>query len=115
MKYEVKELENSVEIYIYDLQMHAVEPRKTKSWYLKVLEAIKTKQSQRAYTKDLQVNKDDKFTAVFPTPPELEKIIKESEAKGKKVNFILPKGGAPVYAGKDLVEKMEADRKRLFK
>lgn len=115
MKYEIKELPDRIDVFITDLQIHTTKPRKPKPWYFKVLESVRTKKPQRAYTKDFQVNKGGRFTTVFPPPPELKRVIDEAKVKNKRINFIMPEGGAPVFLGKDTVEKIKAEKRKLSK
>ena len=102
------------DILITDFQLHVVKPRKPTPWYRVVLKAIRSKKKQRAYTTDLRKDAQGNPLIVYSLPPEIQKQMAEAERTGKKIRFILPKGGAPVYMGKDLIEYLKARQREVF-
>lgn len=61
---------------------------------------------------------DEKARTIHFTIPLEEKIqtgINEAMIQGKKIRFLVPKTGLPIYAGKDTLEKIEADNRKKNK
>jgi hypothetical protein len=103
-----------IEVYVTDSQLHTVEPRKPSPWYRAIMKTLNSskKEPGRFYTKDFKALPDGTFKMIFDMPPEMKKKLEEAEKNGQEIRFILPPGGAPVFLGKDALEKLEADKRK---
>lgn len=105
------------DIAFTDIGIHAVEPTKPAPWHRAINKSLRSGMPGRIYSKDFKMElirkKDGSITARFstPIPDDLNEKIKEIEKTGKKVRFLLPKKGLPIYSGKDMIEKINAVRK----
>jgi len=102
------------DVFLTDFQMHVTKPRKPLPWYRAILKSFRNKKPGRFYTKNakIDINEDGTFETAIPLLPTIQEEIKKAKKSGKKVRFIIPKEGVPIFAGKDLVEKMKSDRKK---
>lgn len=102
-------MEEYIDISITNLQLHVTEPRKPSSVGRVIERSIQSKKEHRAYSTDIKKMDGDTFRLIFHNP-EIEKIIEKAEKEGKKVRFIMPKDGIPVYLGKDASEFIKSKR-----
>jgi len=102
------------DVFLTDFQMHVTEPRKPLPWYRAILKSFRNKKPGRFYTKNakININKDGTFETTIPLSPTIQEEIKKAKNSGKKIRFVIPEEGIPIFAGKDLVEKIKTDRKR---
>jgi len=102
------------EVFLTDFQMHVSEPRKPLPWYRAILKSFRNKKPGRFYAKNAKtdINEDGTFETSIPLPPATQEEIKKAKMSGKKIRFITPEGGIPIFAGKDLIEKVKSDRKK---
>lgn len=100
------------DVFLTDIQMHVVEPRKPTPWYRAILKSVRNKKPGRFFTKNITRNKDGTFTVTFSTPPELKRQIEGAEKSGKKIRLFIPKDGLLIYPSKDVIEKLKAERKK---
>jgi len=102
------------DVFLTDFQMHVSEPRKPLPWYRAILKSFRNKKPGRFYTKNTKtdINEDETFETSIPLPPATQEEIKKAKMSGKKIRFIIPEEGVPIFAGKDLIEKVKSDRKR---
>lgn len=105
------------DIVFSDIQFHAVEPTNPSPWHRAINKSLRSGMPGRIYSKNFKMEftreKDGAITAKFstPIPDDLNEKVKEIEKTGKKVRFLLPKKGLPIYLGKDMIEKIKAVRK----
>jgi hypothetical protein len=112
MNFQVIENEKTVDIVFIDIQLHVVKPRKPTPLSRAIQKSIRSGRLGRAFTKDFSIEQNGKFSVSFPTPPELERITDDAERRGKKVRYIFPNEGIPVFAGRDLIEKLNSKTER---
>lgn len=112
MEFQVRENKEFVDIVFTDLQLHVVRPRKPIPLSRAIEKSIRSGRPGRAYTTNFTMKEGRKFEVEFPTPPELEKITADAERSGKTVRYILPGGGIPVFAGKDMIENLTSKTER---
>ena len=93
------------DVFLTDFQMHISEPRKPLPWYRAILKSFRNKKTGRFYTKNAKtdINENGTFETSIPLPPATQEEIKKAKMSGKKIRFIIPEEGVPIFAGKDLV------------
>jgi len=103
-------------IFLTDIQIHAIEPRKPIPWYRAILKSFRNRKPGRFYTTHFEMNdKNRAIKLIFPPSLKVKQQMKEAKKLGKKIRFILPKNGVPVYLGKDAIEKLEAEKRKQKK
>lgn len=102
------------DIFMTNIQLHTTEVRKPKSFLASVLRTIRNKKPGRAYSKNLSVSKEGKMEFAFPFSTEKAAEIEKAEREGKVIRFWMPKGGLPIYLGKDFIERLDAEKKRIW-
>lgn len=102
-------MEKHVDIFITNIQLHVTEPRSPISPGRAIEKAVRSKKEHRSHTTDFKMKGDGKMRFIFHNP-ELDELRKKYEAEGKTVRFWMPKGGAPMYLGKDSVEFIKSKR-----
>lgn len=112
MEFKTREDNEFVDIVFTDLQLHVVKPRKPIPLSRAIEKSIRNGRLGRAYTTNFTMMENREFRVEFPTPPELEKITADAERSGKTVRYILPEGGIPVFAGKDMIENLTSKTER---
>lgn len=103
------------DIVLTDIQLHVATRRKPLSFIRSILKAIRSGKKQgRYYQNGILPMGKEKGTADFtiPLPPEIQEEWIAAEKAGEIVRIITPKGGFPVYFGKDTIEFIEARRRR---
>lgn len=110
----IEESETEVAVIITDLQLHATTPRKPKSFAEGVRKTINTGRPGRTHQVIGQTARNQEpGTFQFSIPiAGMDEVIAQAAARGKRVRFFLPKGGVPVFLGKDAVERMEALKRK---
>ena len=106
-----------LDIYLTDIQVH-VQKMSNPAPLLKAVEkTVKTgKPAGRAYGKITGANeKDHTMNFVLPFDDKTQARIKEAQRQGKQIRIWTPKAGLFVFAGKDTVEKIEADKRKKSK
>ncbi len=88
-------------LFLTDLTLHTKEQRPTQS-----LEKAVQKTSPRFYTpkfgpSDIKIKPDGTFEMAITLPPDVMAGIESGEIK-----LEVPEGGTPIYAGKDVIEKI---------
>lgn len=110
--------ENQIEyqdVFLTDIQMHVVEPRKPLPWYRAILKSFRNKKPGRFFSKAFSMTEKDKtFEANvrFPLPEKVRKQMEEAQKSGKKIRLWMPKDGIPIYPGKDVIEFLNSRRRR---
>jgi len=104
-------------IFITDLQLHVLKPRKPLPWYRVAMKAIRSELAHRAHTTQFYMspNESQPSTITFPFPQETIAEMERATAQGKKIRFIIPDKGIPIYPGKDMLEYMAAKRNKILK
>jgi len=108
-------------IVFTDIQFHTVKPTNPAPWYRIIMKSLRSDKPGRIYSKDFAIKnfqeEDGKITMNFtiPMPEKLKEKIEEIEKTGKRVRFFLPKNGLPMYLGKDMIEKINAEKRHLAK
>ncbi len=98
-------------IQFTDFQLHSAKKRPTLSIGKEIQTAFETNTSGRIYN-DLKnpatEEKPGTFTFTIDLDPSVIKIIKEARAKGHKMLIAMPKGGIPLFPGKDTIEFLKS-------
>jgi len=111
-----KKQDKYYDIFLTDVQMHVVEPRKPIPWYRVISRSLINRKPGRFYTTHFEMNdKERTIKLSFPPSPKTQQQTEEAKKKGKTIRFITPKNGIPVCLGKDVIEKLEADTNKLKK
>lgn len=97
------EAEKPIIIPLTDIQLHSNKSANPQSFERKIEKSLKGQKPGRCYGEGLRLNSDGTFEFSIPLPMEI---------KGRKVIFAIPKEGLPIYAGKDLIEKMKSLHKK---
>ena len=104
-----------VDILLTDIQLHMAAPRKPLSPTRVIEKSLKKKKPGRWFSKNLpKPNKDGTLTLPILEDSNLFKYIEKLKVEGKKFRILVPKSGLFVYAGKDTIEFIEAQKKRAF-
>lgn len=95
-----------LDIQLTDITLHSNKLNNPKAWERTVQKTRRSHKPGRLYGKFLRMDKDG--TMVLEPPKEM--IGKN----GKKIviRAHMPKGGVPIYAGDDLIEKIKAVKKK---
>jgi|SRR3989344_6372140 len=111
MNYTINENDQELKIIMTDLQLHIQKPVNPKPWHRVAERVAISGKPARAYTTNVTHNKDG--TLIFVFPDRVKKIIKNAENAGKKIRYFMPKQGLYVYAGKDLLEYIDARERKV--
>lgn len=102
------------DIHITDFQLHVLEPRKPLTLTRSIFKSIRNKEPGRARTTDFEINKEGEITFRFDFSTEDKKRIIEAQNQGKTVRILMPKNGAPIYMGADMIEFLQAQDKETL-
>ena len=106
-------------IEITDLHLHTNSNRPTLSVGKKFEESFETHAPGRfhnSFKKHEVEEKTGAFSFEIDLGPDFRRMVEEEKAKGYKVIFKLPEGGAPVFLGKDAEEFMVSKKgKRILR
>jgi len=102
------------DIYLTDMQLHVAKPTNPPSFLRQILKSFrKGGKPGRVYHSGLTPNPDGKtFHFSMPLSKDLKEKVEFARRIGKEPRFIIPKGGIPVYLGKDSIEKIESLKKK---
>ncbi len=92
-----------VVIHVTDMSLHTKDYAPTLSAGKKIVKALDKKEATRVYVQSTGNLEKDKVTIQdkIENDPELIALVRETNAKGGKVFFSFPKGGAPTKLGRD--------------
>lgn len=92
-----------VVIHVTDMSLHTKDFAPTLSAGKKIVKALDKKEATRVYVQSTGNLEEDKVTIQdkIENDPELIALVRETNAKGGKVFFSFPKGGAPTKLGSD--------------
>ena len=103
-----------IDIILTDLQMHVTKPRKPVSLGRSIKKTLTSKKDGRAYSRDMSVSKNGKFTFSIPLGKEFYKLKEKAEREGKQLRLLIPGFGLYVFTGKDMIEYIKAQKKTAF-
>jgi hypothetical protein len=95
------------DIILTDIQLHVQKTCNTRSLYRAAVKSIRNKKPGRAYTSAIKMMPDGRFQIRFDSP-DMQKQIAAAERAGKTIRFLIPRGGLPVFVGKDTIEFIKA-------
>jgi hypothetical protein len=102
-------------IFLTDFQLHTAQKRSSDplAQILKSFKSPERTHNRIFYDKSHMSPSSEPYTVKFSMPitslsPLIQKEIAEAEAQGLEIEFVIPKDGIPVYAGKDLQEFMQS-------
>lgn len=95
-----------LDIQITDFALHSNKLNNPKPWERTVQKSKRSNKPARLYTKILSV--EENGTMVLEAP---EGMV-DKNGKRIVIRAHLPKGGVPIYAGSDLIEKVDAIKKK---
>jgi len=105
-------------IHLTDIKLHTAPKRPTPSLGKKVRESFLHNSPGRIYNhlpNPLIQQSDDSFVfSVLQYDPDFVRMVQEEEAKGYKVLISIPKGGLPVFLGKDTSEFLDSKNGKRF-
>ncbi|MBP7060696.1 MAG: hypothetical protein KBA91_01810 [Candidatus Moranbacteria bacterium] len=103
-----------VDIVLTDIQLHIVKPRKPISPARAIEKSLRNGKSGRFYSKSVTPtpNEPGVFRFSVPLSKDMLNLKEKLEKEGKEVRFVLPPGGLNIYAGKDTIEFIEAQKKK---
>ncbi len=106
--------DNYYNIYLTDIQLHVTKPTNPPSFFRQILKSFKKGgQPGRVYSSDMTPNKDGTFRFSVPLSKDVQEKIELARRLGKEPRFMMPKDGIPIYPGKDVIQRIEADKKKL--
>ena len=106
MKNKKKKSEEYLALILNDIEFHTTQHRNP--FLNKILGFFKNKKETRWYGKN-ETTDDINKTVTINIQQLKETLEKET---GKTVKFFIKKSGAPIYSGKDTMEKVEAIKKK---
>lgn len=108
-----------IDIQLTDIKLHTVKPTNPPSFARVIGKFLYNGLPGRIYSKLFLVKKsqtaEPKLQLTIPLSDEWAEKINALEKEGKKVRFIIPNGILPIYAGKDMVEFINAKKNRIAK
>jgi len=109
-----KEQNKYYNVLLTDFQLHTTKPQNPTPWYRTIFRSFRNKKPGRFYVENAKtiINEDGTFEMTLPLSPIIQEKIKEAERSGEKIRFVVGEEGVPVFAGKDLVEKIKSNRKK---
>ncbi len=100
-------------VYLTDIMLHVRGHRQTGSFSKVAQKGRMYSPLPKDYAKRSPVSKDGTFGMHFSLPPDLQERVDRGE-----VELMMPEGGLPVYAGKDVYEFLDgmnrAQRRQLI-
>ncbi len=102
------------DIVLTDLQFHTLKPRKPGTLLRSVKKFLRTGKPERAYGVKFEVKPDNTWRLEMKLSPEDQAWIEKLEREGKKIRIVLPPNLLMGF-GKDLQERLEADKRKAFK
>ena len=107
--------QKNVAIILTDIQLHVVEPRKPLLAGRVIEKSQRNNKPDRWFKKfSPKIEKYGELTLPILEGSDLSEYIKKLKAEGKRFRIFIPKSGLMVYAGKDTVEYVEAQKRRAF-
>ncbi|MFZ2975897.1 MAG: hypothetical protein WA055_04720 [Candidatus Moraniibacteriota bacterium] len=110
---ESNSIENNkfIDIQLTDIQLHVIKPRKPISLGRAIDKSLKSKKGGRAQSRDISNSKNNEFTFSISLGKEL---LEKAKQEGKQIRFILPESGISIIPGKDMIEYIKAQKKKVF-
>ena len=103
------------DIVLTNIQLHTIQPRKPRSFLRTIFKSLRSGKPGRVYSRDISIGKNGEARLAIPLPPDEMMKIEEARKAGKIIRFFIPKTGLPVFYGKDLIDRIEADKRRALK
>lgn len=105
---------NVAEVILTDIQLHIVKPRKPLTPARAIEKSLRNGKPGRFYSKNITPTPAEPgaFEFSIPLSEDMLKLKEKLEKEGKEVRFSLPTGGLNIYAGKDTIEFIEAQKKK---
>ena len=109
-----KPVRKIVNICLTDVQAHVIKHRKPLSVTRAIDKSLRNGRPGRFYTNNITVTPIGPATLRFSMPltEDMRKLKEKYEKEGKEVRFVLPPDGLNLYASKDLIEFIEAQKKK---
>jgi hypothetical protein len=100
-----------VDVLVTDIGLHTNLPRNSPTIDRAVQKSIRSGKPGRAYfeQKVVAIDEETRTVTLRFTPP--IELIEKARREGKEIRFILPEN-TPIYAGKDMVEKIQALKRK---
>ena len=109
----VKDAEpGDIVIYITDIQAHVLQPQNPKTIDREISRSVRSGKPGRSYTTKFKPTSPGRIKINFPMNDELKELVDKAEKEGKRVFLAYPDGGVPIIPGKDLIEKLQADKRK---
>ena len=102
------------DIILTDIQLHYQQPANPKSAFRKIFKSIKTNKPGRFFGTIIPHSQNKNLMMSSTLNPQTIKEIQDAQKLGKKIRIIIPKEDIPIYAGKDLIEKLKADKRKKW-
>lgn len=102
------------DIVLTDLQFHTKLPRKPNTLFRAFKKSLRTGKPERTYGVKFEVKPDNTWRLEMKLSPEDQAWINKLEREGKKIRIVFPRG-LPMGFGKDLQDRLEADKRKAFK
>ena len=103
------------DVFLTHIELH-VKKFRNKSWIHTIMKSIQNKKPGVFHGKPTITKiTDNIYTSAMPIPPDTQAQIDRAKKDGKELRFHVPKGGLPIYPGKDMIEFLEAHKKIIHK
>ncbi len=110
-----KEQNKYYNVLLTDLQLHTTKPQNPTPWYKAIFRSFRNKKPGRFYVEKFSSQNDGSLETTLINlakhDPEFQKQMEIAKKSGKKIRIIVPPN-LPIYPGKDLIEKLKAERKK---
>jgi hypothetical protein len=106
---------NFIDLIFADVQLHTSKPVNPNSPEREISKALRKNEPGRYYMSGgITAEKDGSFS--FPLIPliEIAKLMERAIREGKRFRMFVLKSDLNIYAGKDTVEYMEAQKRKAF-
>lgn len=109
----VKDAEpGDIVIYITDIQAHVLQPQNPKTIDREISRSVRSGKPGRSYTTNFRPTAPGRMKITFPMNDELKELVEKAAKEGRRVFLAMPEGGVPIIPGKDLMEKLRADKRK---
>lgn len=100
------------DVILTDVQLHTQIPPKPKPLFRSILQSMRNNKPGRTYSSNISFDDSGTFQFSIPLESKTGQEMLRAQKAGKKIRIFMPKSGLPVYLGKDMIEKLDAEKKK---
>lgn len=103
------------ELILTDMQLHTIKHTNPSSVLRQIFRSIKNKMSPGRFYGKIQRTEDGKVRFSVPMSKDLHEQFDIARRLGRPIRILMPKDGIPIYLGKDSIERLKANQKKMAK